>query len=137
MAEDTPGPSLAAQFEAAFNLRDLDALAALLAPEATAQVLGSELHVEEGPATIRDTSLRYLLREEEGSLQAEARQHEGGNYILIRRSQGERPLDCAVRMSAAGDRITRLEYLVVWFREAELKALGAGLGIPVCTSDPD
>ena len=136
MPTQDASPPLSQQLAEAFNRRDLDAMAALLAPKATAKVLGSEMPTEEGPTTIRDTSLNYLLREEEGSLQAEACAHEGTDYVLVRSGKGERPLDCAMRVLSAEGQITRIEYLVLWFREAELKQLAADLSLPLATVDP-
>ena len=131
MSNELSSEDLAARFADAFNARDLDAMTALLAPESTAQVLGSPFPVEEGPATIRATSLAYLLGEEDGSLQAEPVSHAGADYVLLRKSTGARALDSVARLRSRGDRIERLEYLVHAFRKAELASVAAALDIPL------
>ena len=55
----------------AYNARDLDALTALLADEATAELVGSDFPAEHGPAAIAAGSLTHLL---EGALHAEVTQ---------------------------------------------------------------
>jgi len=131
MSEEASSEDLAARFADAFNARDLDAMTALLAPEATAQVLGSPFPVEERPATIRATSFAYLLAEEDGSLQAEPVRHAGTDYVLLRKSAGVRALDCVARLRVLEARIEGIEYLVSAFRKSELASLAAALGLPL------
>lgn len=69
-------------FVAAFNARDLQALAARLAPEATARVVGAPFPEEVGRDAIRETSLAYLLGD--GSrLRAEGIQHRTADILLF------------------------------------------------------
>ena len=136
MTKQQSSPSLAEQLGTAFNQRDLDALEALLAPAATAEVLGSGFPVEQGPAKIRETSLAYLLAEEQGSLKAEAVGVDGGDYVLLRQGQGTRPIDSAIHVISEAGQITRLEYLVLHFRETELRQMAEGLGLPLAETDP-
>lgn len=119
------------QLALAFNARDLDAMTALLAPGATAQVLGSEFPVERGPAKIRATSLTYLLQEEQGRLHAEAVTSADVDHLLLRRGGGRGPLDCAIRVHSDAGQIQRLEHLVIWFRKADLTVLAARFDIPL------
>jgi len=136
MTEEPSSPTPAAKLQRAFNGRDLDAMEALLAPSATAEVLGSGFPVEKGPEEIRKTSLAYLIAEEQGSLMAEAVKVDGGDYLLLRQAQGARPIDSAMRVICEAGQITRLEYLVIHFRPKELRLLAEGLGLPLAQADP-
>ena len=53
-------------FVAAFNRRDLGALADLLAPDAVARVDGAPFPEERGREQVRETSLAYVVGEEQG-----------------------------------------------------------------------
>lgn len=136
MTEPQNSKTLAEQLGHAFNARDLNAMEALLAPSATAEVLGSGFPVEEGPVKIGETSLAYLIAEEQGSLTAEPLRLEGGDYLLLRQAQGTRPIDSAIRVIGEAGQITRLEYLVIHFRLAELRQMAEGLGLPLAQADP-
>ena len=118
-----------AAFVAAFNARDLDALRALLAEDATAQVLGAPFPEERGAAAIATTSLPHLL-EPDADLGAALAEHDGRRLVLLRRDRGAGPLDTVVEASVSGGRVRRLAYTVAPFRPDELAALGDALGIP-------
>jgi ketosteroid isomerase-like protein len=103
------------RFATAFNDRDLDALAELLADDAVARVDGAPFPEERGRDMIRKTSLHYLL--EENALRAA--RHEG--WILLRDGDGR--LDCAVEARTDGDRITSLRYVTEPHRPDEFGRL--------------
>jgi ketosteroid isomerase-like protein len=124
------------QFVAAFNAGDLDALAALLAADATAEVIGAPFPQEQGREKIRATSLPHLL-DAELSLTAIAADVEGSpGLILVQGAAGA--VDTAVLCTAApdGSALTRLEYLVVPHQPDRVAAVAAALGRPVATEAP-
>jgi len=103
------------RFAAAFNDRDLDALAGLLADDAVARVDGASFPEERGRDAIRTTSLPYLLRGTE--LRAVRREA----WILLRDAAGR--LDCAVETATDGERITTLRYVTEPHRPDEFRRL--------------
>ena len=114
----------------AFNRHDKEAMSALLAPDATAQVLGSPFPEEIGAATIATTSFTYLLDDAARPLGAEARMLKGDACVLLRR-QGDGALDVLFRIRHRAGKLTRIEYLVTGFRRDEMLSLVNSLGIPV------
>ncbi|MEE8107195.1 MAG: nuclear transport factor 2 family protein [Planctomycetota bacterium] len=86
-------------FVDAFNARDLDALAACLATDASAVVDGSPFPVERGRDAIRDTSLAYLL-DREKELTARAADHPDAQVLLLD-TAGR--LDVAVALERSAD----------------------------------
>ena len=95
--------SVRQDFVRAFNDGDLDALSACLAEDAWAEVVGAPFPREEGRATIRATSLTYLLGE---SLTAEERE----SQVLLRDREGS--VDMTLRFEerdglSLADRILR------------------------------
>ena len=103
------------RFAAAFNDRDLDALASLLAEDAVARVDGAPFPEERGRAAIRATSLPYLLRDRD----LRAARLEG--WILLRNADGR--LDCAIETRTDGERITALRYVTEPHRPEEFRRL--------------
>jgi ketosteroid isomerase-like protein len=103
------------RFAVAFNDRDLDALASLLADDAVARVDGAPFPEERGRDMIRKTSLPYLLGNE--GLRAVRRE----GWILLQDADGR--LDCAVEAKIDGERITALRYVTEPHRPEELRRL--------------
>jgi len=103
------------RFAAAFNDRDLDALASLLADDAVARVDGAPFPEERGRDMIRKTSLPYLL----GTEELRAVRHDG--WILLRDAEGR--LDCAVEAGTDGEWITSLPYVTEPHRPDEFRRL--------------
>ncbi len=100
----------------AYNARDLGALTALLAEEATTELVGSGFAEEQGPAAIAAGSLAHLL---EGGLKAEVLQAEAGRFVAFRQDDGG--LDSLAALTEAGGRIARLRYHTRWHDEAFVK----------------
>ncbi|MCC6573999.1 MAG: hypothetical protein IT462_09420 [Planctomycetes bacterium] len=115
-------------FVAAFNQRDLAALKALLATDATAEVLGSGFGTERGPDDIGKKSLTHMLSDE-NPLIAEHFALHGQTYVLF--LNADKQLDTAATIQSATGKITRIEYLVTWFRADSLKPLAAARGIQI------
>jgi hypothetical protein len=135
MATDSNSVSdLARRFAEAFNQRNLQDMAALLADDATAEVLGSGFGIETGRSMITQTSLQHILDDKRAPLQAEAREIAGDTFVLLLR-KSDRSLDVATRLQTANNRICRLEYLVTHFRREEMIRLMEPLKIEV--SEPD
>jgi hypothetical protein len=117
------------KFVEAFNARDLARLKALLAPGATAQVMGSPFPVEHGPDVIASTSLPHMLGGSGEQLTAEAF-HEGGqDWVLFVASDGT--LDTAATIASNEGRITRIEYFVTHFAMDTVRRLAKARGIGV------
>lgn len=127
--EVTESDRVVDEFVRAYNLGDLDALEALLAPDATAQVLGSNLPIERGSKKIRDTSLAYLLGDGTDELVAERWDEDSVHYVLLREPTGARDMDSAIRIEVSDGRIRRLEYLVLFHKHDELVRIGELAGI--------
>ena len=123
------------RFAGAFNGKDLDGLAELLASDATAEVLNSGFPVEKGREVIRKTSLPYIL-DSEVPLTAEVWVDEGVGYVLLRESGGNRALDMALRLICAGGAIQRIEYWVQDHRPDDVSRIGVKAGIAVRPGKP-
>lgn len=132
-------------FAAAFNARDMAALKALLSPEATAEVLGSGFGTERGPEDIAAKSLTHMLGiggdhgDRAAPLHAETFTHEGTPYVLFLTVGAPPQLDTAATLATAGvagrEAITRIEYLVQWFRADALASIAAARGIAVTSPE--
>jgi len=122
-------------FGQAFNRSDLAALKALLAPDATAEVLGSGFPVEEGRDTIARTSLPHLLDPDAALTASSLAAGEGEDWILLRTQEGRGPIDAAIRAVVVGDRVERLEYVVAPHRPVELRRIGAACGLPTVADE--
>ena len=116
-------------FAAAFNARDIDAMAALLTPDATAQVVGAPFPEECGADKIRVTSFPYLC---DARLTASVVEIEGTEWVLLRNDAGE--IDTALDVRRDGDLVTRIEYIVAPHRPERLRALGAACGLPTVSA---
>ncbi|MBI2923082.1 MAG: hypothetical protein HYY18_18665 [Planctomycetes bacterium] len=119
----------------AFHRRDMEAMAALLAESATAQVLGSPFPEESGAASIAKTSFPYLLDDAHEPLFAEARSLKNEECVLLRRKR-DGALDVLLRLRLDAGRIARIEYLVTGFRREDMLALVESLGILVAAPQP-
>ena len=120
-------------FAERFNARDLEGLAALLAEDATAEVLDSGFPVERGRDVIAKTSLPHILGEIDPPLSARvwAATDEEPLVLLV---TADDVLDTVVRVigseaSPPNASITRLEYLVGWHRPADLAGIAAAAGL--------
>jgi len=113
--------SVLASFAQAFNARDVAALKALFAPDATSQVMGSPFPEEKGVEEIAKKSLSHML-DDENPLTATPAELAGRGLILFHDGTGK--LDAAAWVSESGERITRTEYIVKWHREEELNLIG-------------
>ena len=122
---------LAEKFAAAFNARDLDAMAALLAENATAEVSKSDFGVEEGRQKIKETSLPHILGDESDPkpLAAETWNEDGTTYVLLREAEGDRALDCALKLEAGQGQIQRIDYLVLYHELEELTRISQKAGM--------
>ena len=116
-----------ALFVAAFNDSDLDAMAALLSADASAQVLGAPFPEEQGAATNRHTSFPHIC---ELDLVASLTSVGGAEWILLRTEGGRGPIDTALKLRVVGATIERIEYLVAPHQPEQLRALGAACGLP-------
>jgi hypothetical protein len=108
-------------FAEAFNARDVNALKALFATDATSQVMGSPFPEEVGVDDIAAKSLSHML-DPDTPLTASPAELAGRGLILFH--DGEGRLDAAAYVSEAGEKITRTEYIVKWHREEELNLIG-------------
>jgi len=115
------------RFAAAFNERDLDALAACVAEDATARVDGAPFPEEKGRDEIRATSLRYLLEDED--LRA-VRHGAIDGWILLQ--DVEKRLDTAIECATSGGAVTALRYVTAPHRPGELHRVAqlAGMRVP-------
>ncbi len=116
-------------FVDAFNAGDLARLRALLAPDATAEVMGSRFPVERGPADIEAKSLTHMLSWSPERLRAERFVRDGADWLLFL-DPGSGALEAAATIVGSG-LITRIEYFVGWHRPQVLAALGAARGVTV------
>lgn len=108
------------KFVDAFNARDVAALKALFAPDATSQVMDSPFPEEKGVEEIAAKSLNHML-DEDTPLTASVAQLDGRGVILFRDETGK--INAAAWVSEAGGKITRTEYIVEWHRAEELKLI--------------
>ena len=113
-------------FAAAFNDRDLQALGALLADDAWAEVLGAPFPREVGRDAILSTSFPYLL-EADPPLAARVRT-EGERIWLLLCVDGV--VDTAIRATVERERVTSLEYVVGPHRPDELRRIGRVCDLP-------
>jgi RNA polymerase sigma-70 factor (ECF subfamily) len=113
---------------AAFNARDLEALTALLAPGATAEIVG--VLVEHGRERIRDGSLHHTLFQEAGEPRAEVRELWSELVVVLRYQTGAgRKMRDVLRFAADESTIHAFRY---YFYCPETLAEVAGeLGLPL------
>lgn len=121
-------------FAEAFNRRDLAGASALLAPDATAEVLDSGFPEERGREVIECTSLPYLL-DPAALLVASVVLAEGDPWVLLRSDDGSGPIDTAIRARIRQGKILRLEYLVAPHQPEALRAVGLACGLPTAADD--
>ncbi|MHC4451023.1 MAG: nuclear transport factor 2 family protein [Planctomycetota bacterium] len=115
------------RFVQAFNERDLAALAACLAEDATAVVEGSPFPVESGREAIRTTSLPYLL-DESMALRAKAVDHPSIAIALLD-AQGR--LDVAIEAKQTHGSLASLRYFTMPHRPDDLRSIAGDLGLGV------
>ena len=125
----SPRPSIHERLVEAFNRREIPRVVQLLAPDATAEVLGSPFPVERGRDVIARTSLPHVLDSKAG-LVASVALANGHPWILLRSQGGRGPIDTAIRIDHEGGRVTRIEYVVAPHQPEALRTLGAQLGLP-------
>lgn len=101
-------------FAKAFTARNLTAMTALLAPDATTELVGSGFPPEEGAGAIREGSFAHLLEGE--GLTAEAMEFEGAPYVAFRDEDGE--VDSLTALTVEDGAITKLRYHTRWHDEA-------------------
>lgn len=118
------------KFVAAFNARNLDGLKALLATDATAQVIGAPFPVERGADVIAATSLPHMLGGDE-RLSAESFNHDGKPWVLFRAPDGT--LDTVATIAFERGLITRIEYFVTHFAAKVVAKIAKARGIAVRT----
>ena len=107
-------------FAEAFNACDLDALARLLAEDATSEVVGSDFGVQRGPEEIRDGALAHVR--EDGELVARA--HGDGLVLFV--SAGA--LEMAVALTEQEGRLTALRFHTLWHDRERLEELARESG---------
>ncbi|MHC4955536.1 MAG: hypothetical protein ACYTGZ_16920 [Planctomycetota bacterium] len=117
----------AGAFAAAFNARDLDALAACVASDATARVDGAPFPDEQGRETIRDTSLVYLLRDEVPLL-ARTVDHPDVAILLL---DHDGRLDVAIRVEESDGLASSLLYYTVPHRREIMEGIAKDTGLPL------
>lgn len=115
------------RFVQAFNERDLAALAACLAEDAIAVVVGSPFPVESGREAIRVTSLSYLM-DEAMALRAKSVDHP---TIAIALLDAEGRLDVAIEAKLADGSLASLRYFTMPHCPDELRAIASDLGLVV------
>jgi hypothetical protein len=115
------------RFVQAFNERDLTALAACLAADATAVVEGAPFPVELGRDAICKTSLPYLL---DRSMALEARRVDHA-AIAVALLDGAGRIDVGVETEEASGLLTSLRYLTMPHRPDELRSIAGDLGLAV------
>lgn len=103
-----------AAFARAFNARDLTAMTAMLAPEATTELVGSGFPAEQGAGAIREGSFAHLLEGE--GLRAARLTFEGSDFVAFHAEDGT--LDSLTSLTVDGDAITKLRYHTRWHDEA-------------------
>ena len=114
-------------FVAAFNARDLDALANCVTPDATARVEGAPFPEEVGRETIRDTSFAYLLGDAP-KLHGEVVRH-ADTSILLLDEQGR--VEVAIQVEEIGGRGRSLVYFTMPNAPERLMRIARDLGRPV------
>ena len=122
-----------AAFAEAFNARDADALHALLAPDATTELVGSGFPEEQGPDAIRAGSITHLL--EDGALVATSVAVEGTPYVAFHDGAGQ--LDSLAALQHAGGAIGRLRYHTRWHDAAFVERASEVLGATTPGQSPD
>lgn len=126
--------SLHADFVLAFNRGDLDGMAALLQPSATAQVLGAPFPEEVGAAVIRETSFPHICGADL-DLSASRARIVGGDCVLLRTEGGGGPVDTVLLFTLGDEGIARIEYVVAPHEPERLRRIGASCGIPTLADD--
>ena len=119
--------SAAERFVAAFNARDLEALADCVAPDATARVDGAPFPTEEGRQAIRDTSFAYLLGIDP-PLRAQRVDHPEAALLLL---DGQGRIDMAVRIEEVDSFARTIRYYTLPHRPLVVTAIADALGLPV------
>ena len=117
--------SWADSFVDAFNRRDLDALASLVATDAVARVDGAPFPEEQGRAAIRNTSLAYMAGEELGLTARTANLPD--TPVLLLDDQGR--LDMAVEVRERDGLATSLVYYTMPNRPERVRAVAAAVGL--------
>ncbi len=114
-------------FVAAFNRRDLGALADLLAPDAVARVDGAPFPEERGREQVRATSLAYVVGEEQG-LRARTADLAATPVLLI---DGAGRLDMAIAVEQCDGLATSLVYYTVPHRPEFVSEIARTVGLTV------
>ena len=118
---------VADRFVAAFNARDLDALAGCVAPDATARVDGAPFPIEEGRDAIRDTSLAYLLAISP-PLRAQRADHPDAALLLL---DTEGRVDMAIQIEEAATLARTVVYYTVPHRPEVVETIASALCLTV------
>ena len=100
----------AREFARHFNSRSTAGIAALIAEDATAEVIGSGLPVEEGRQKILLTSIPYMMGEQCGTPDAEAVEWRGEPHVVLRAPGADGALVILIAVHTTGGMITRLDY---------------------------
>ncbi|MHC4931787.1 MAG: nuclear transport factor 2-like protein, partial [Planctomycetota bacterium] len=115
---------VASRFVEAFNQRDLNGLASLLAADATAELVGSGVAPERGTERIRKGPLAHMLGGEGEPLVAEDAE---ANLVLL--AQGARgPIEMGVTIESAAGVITRLRFHTLWHDREAVAAFAEAAG---------
>ena len=118
----------------AYNQKSNEGMTALLAEDATAEVIGSGFPVEVGPDVISKTSFPHILDEVESPLSAEAHEIDGVPVIVLRR-KSDGLVDMLMKLKDKSGLIGRIDYLVVHFRRDEMVEMVTPLGLEVCSAN--
>ena len=120
--------SVEAAFARAFNAHDLTAMTALLAPAASATLIGSGFPPEQGAGAIREGSFPHLL--EGDGLRASVHKHDDRVYVAFRDEDGM--LDSLAALDVVDGVIQALRYHTRWHDEAFVEQVARAT-----TSRPD
>ena len=112
-------------FVAAFNRRDLAALAGLVATDAVARVDGAPFPEERGREVIRDTSLAYVLGEDL-ALHARPTEHPDVEVLLL---DADGRLDMALAVEHADGLARSIVYYTTPHRREVMSDIANALGL--------
>ena len=118
---------VAEAFAAAFNTRNPAGVAACLAPDAVARVEGAPFPEEQGRDAIRDTSISYLLGDE-NPLRAITVGHPEASVLLL--DQEDRA-DVAIRIEVGDSQVRSLVYYTLPNCPEVLERVAEATGFPV------
>ena len=114
-------------FAAAFNTRNAAGVAACLAPDAVARVEGAPFPEEQGREMIRETSIAYLLGDE-NPLRAITVGHPEASVLLL---DAQDRADVAIRLEVGDGLVKSLVYYTLPNCPEVLTRVAAASGFPV------